>query len=366
MAFIQEKTLQDINFQITRINNGLSRMVNQYEQTTNWEKVMYAVRRGEADKYLIGDELFSTLQVGNTKYAFPWVVIDNNRECEWEDGSKHPGLWLCAKYLPPFNVDFDAPENERATEETALDGVNYYGFGGPTTSNIPGGVVKLDLNPGDTIPYSDHSFIVHNELEFSVAEDGRIGLDIYNQGFNRYSHSAVRQWLNSDQTSGNWWKPMHVGDCAPSVLSQINGFKYYLESNFKNVVSKVKVQTNYNEDVDITYDHFFPLSMEEMYLLLQQDFNNFPKAGEGTAFPYFKKYADALTGGSTATAGGGLMNLRKKVCGSNSYPGYALRTRQVSTTSNVLWAISVGNMGGGISTAVASSTNYQLPACVIS
>lgn len=48
-------------------------------------------------------------------------------------------------------------------------------------------------------------------------------------GNNRYIHSNIRQWLNSDAAAGQWYKPQHAYDAPPSIENVKDGFNPYFD-----------------------------------------------------------------------------------------------------------------------------------------
>ena len=108
-------------------------------------------------------------------------------------------------------------------------------------------------------------------------------------GYNRYSYSAVRQYLNSSAPLGAWWKPCDMFDIAPDQLSTIAGFLSGCSESFVQVIKPVAVKTylNTTQDAEIgesetVYDKVFLPSLEEMYI-------NPQKAGEGDVHEYWKR-----------------------------------------------------------------------------
>lgn len=106
-------------------------------------------------------------------------------------------------------------------------------------------------------------------------------------GYNRYSMSAVRQFLNSSLGVGLWWKPMDMFDIAPDQLTTKAGFLSGFSEAFINVIKPVAVKTYLNTvqdaeigEYEITYDKVFLPSLEEMYITPQ-------KAGEGESHEYW-------------------------------------------------------------------------------
>ena len=116
----------------------------------------------------------------------------------------------------------------------------------------------LNLQPGDRVPYEQFTGIYH-----SIANSA----NIFSNGYNRWSHSAIRQWLNSDADAGEWWTSQHIGDTAPAQATTTDGFMKGLDEDFLNVVQPVKVTTATNTVtdggvIDITYDRFFLPSLD--------------------------------------------------------------------------------------------------------
>lgn len=347
MALLKDTTLQAINEQIGRKNAILLNFINQYAPTS-WLSVQADIRAGKAKrKYAIGDELICHYTLDNAVYDFPWVVLDNDRECVWQDGTVHPGLWLGAKYATIEDIQFDAPEQEDATETTAQDGLFYCGRNANSYT-------MLNLSAGDAIPYSSYEHVYH-----SIANHK----DVFTNGYNRYKHSAQRQWLNSDATFGEWWTPQHIGDCAPSQLASRKGFMAGLDSDFLAVINPVKVQvaTNTVTDggvTDVMYDKFFLQSIEEMYGSPQ---NN---DVEGPYFPYWKLITglESPTNGSSSDT-----NDARKIRRINNPSGSAAYVRLRSAYrgySSYAWFVFTG---GYLSyTSYANNSYAALPACVIS
>ena len=121
-------------------------------------------------------------------------------------------------------------------------------------------------------------------------------------GWNRWSTSALRQYLNSAAAVGAWWTAQDEWDIAPDQLTTKAGFLSGCSEEFVNVLKVVKVVTypnTVNDDPqgntpDITYDKVFLPSIEQMYC-------NPQKAGEGEYHEYWKR----RTGRTTPCAQGG-------------------------------------------------------------
>ena len=224
-----------------------------------------------ADVVAIGDEFTTSYTYDGNEYEMPWIVTDI-KDVEFEDGSTGQGVYLEAKHCTIESIQFDAPHQEVATEETAIEGLYYIG----RTDNT---YTLLTLNTGDTIPYSDYTYVYHDTIRDTY-------LNIYKYGHNRVSTSALRQWLNSDTNKGAWWTAPKTGYCPPSQLNSIKGFMAGLSQDFLDCVAKVK-RTYYTNSVtdgsviDVLYDKFFSATGTELYGSVNDN--------EGTYFPYYKE-----------------------------------------------------------------------------
>lgn len=106
-------------------------------------------------------------------------------------------------------------------------------------------------------------------------------------GWNRWSTSALRQYLNSDAGVGEWWTAQDEWDIAPDQLTQKAGFLTGLPSDLLSVLKTVKVITYANTVndggvEDVTYDKVFIPSLEQIFVMPQI-------SGEGEYHEYWKK-----------------------------------------------------------------------------
>ena len=79
-------------------------------------------------------------------------------------------------------------------------------------------------------------------------------------GYNRWSQSNIRQWLNSKGAAGSWWSPQNDFD-RPPHYSTSEGFMNGLDSDFLAVVAKSTLITDVNKvsdngGHDTTQDYF--------------------------------------------------------------------------------------------------------------
>lgn len=198
-------------------NALLSMMVNEHiTESANWNEIGEIVRKGLAsDVFSIGDQLVTkwTDTASGTEYTCPMDIVHFG-EVELEDGEKVPAMFLQWHYCTPFGVQFDAPE--------------------PTNADA----------------------------------------SIQQYGYNRWSQSALRQFLNSKADKGEWWTAQSDTDVAPNEHSTKNGFLSGFHDDFLAQIKPIKIltQTNTVTDggiTDTTYDTFFLPSKRNMNLIEQ-------------------------------------------------------------------------------------------------
>ena len=155
----------------------------------------------------------------------------------------------------------------------AKDGITIIESGLATGDSMAG--VNLGVL-GQSKALSDGEYLLRNMWEVAY-------------GYNRYSYSAVRQFLNSTAPIGAWWKPCDMFDIAPEQLSKVAGFLSGCSESFIQVIKPVGVKTYLNTEQDseigeseTVYDKVFLPSLEEMYI-------NPQKAGEGDVHEYWKR-----------------------------------------------------------------------------
>lgn len=295
------------------------------EKVTTMQEIRRIVQSGKAaDVFQIGDQVivpWTDTKTGTT-YSVPMDVI-KIANVTLKDGSEVPGLYLQWHYATPFGVQFDQYEAFYKAESelpagtyNIIVGANWgnnckanetYQF--TLTKPVPaGGLLAGFYGMPDQAPtaWKVYSFADGNSAAietvsvtagsggtnlgtFLPAGDGKVNsLHRLAYGYNRWSQSALRQWLNSDAAAGAWWASQNDYDRAPDQLSQKDGFLKGFQADFLECIQPVKVVTALNTvtdkaggETEVTYDRFFPLSLEEMYIEPQL-------AGEGEVCPYWK------------------------------------------------------------------------------
>ena len=114
-------------------------------------------------------------------------------------------------------------------------------------------------------------------------------------GWNRWSTSALRQYLNSDRPKGEWWTLQDQWDIAPDELATKDGYLCGMDQEMLNNILSIKTITYSNavngagaDDFDTTYDKVNLISLEQMYINPQH-------AGEGEAHEYWKRVNGTAT-----------------------------------------------------------------------
>lgn len=76
------------------------------------------------------------------------------------------------------------------------------------------------------------------QMPFDAPEPGNPDRYIAEYGSNNYKQSSIRQWINSSESAGNWWKPQTEYDAPIANLNYMEGFLYGIDKDFVDVVSK--------------------------------------------------------------------------------------------------------------------------------
>ncbi len=232
------------------------------DQPTTWTAIQSAVQAGKAaDYWSVGDEIQVACPwkdpSSGTEYSYVWVVADLGTTYKESDPSTAvPSMTLIAKYATPSNYPFDAAEKEVASEQTAADGVYYYGFDGSST------YTKLSLSTGDPIPYGDYTAVYKNSVNMASGYDVQYG-------YNNWELSNLRQWLNTAAAANAWFTPTHVGDSAPSYANQA-GFLSGFSAEFQSILTPTRSGVSANTVTDggtnyYTYDKMFLPSGYEVH-----------------------------------------------------------------------------------------------------
>ena len=241
-----------------------------------WGKLAELVHKGEGPG--LGDKITVTKGAGT-------VVFDVVHKATLEDasGNSLPRIILL-RHDAPDGVQFDSQEaiyyassalaagtynfkmTDSDTNTKKYTGKSYYFT---TTKTIPaGGQIKFSGNTSDIIwgsdaptahtieTYSSNSAttVLESGLELREGTSGTYLGDLNavgdashplmnsfhrGTGSNNYKESAIRQWLNSDASKGNVWKPTNPWDRNPTWVSSLDGFLNGLDTDFVNILAMV-------------------------------------------------------------------------------------------------------------------------------
>lgn len=156
-------------------------------------------------------------------------------------------------------------------------------------------------------------------------------------GSNRWSHSAIKQWLNSNKAANGWWTAKNNFD-RPSSQVTSAGFLTDMDSEFLAVIGEVNKRTALNTVTDgggyeDSKELMFLLSRSELYGGLENSVN------EGEPYPYYANYSD-LSAPDTAVdsnrikyRNGSAQYWWQRSC--NSGTGVASAVRTVSPTGSI-------------------------------
>lgn len=302
---------------------------------TNWDGLARISRDGLAPYMLgIGDQITSewTDPDGGTKYDVANDVCHFPAELELQDGEKLPGTILQWHHTLPFGTQFDQKEAFYACPDGLAAGTYHLTMGiawgtncvkgkvhqFTLTKDVPAGGVLAGMEYApdrDCTTWQVKSYkTVSDEspIETVAMSVGGEGTDlgtigskpdgnmnsIYRcaYGYNRWSQSALRQYLNGKGT--NWWAPQNKWDRPPEYVKK-HGFLDGIPEAELAAMRRVKVVTGapYCEEgtdskpvLDTTYDLVFLPSLEEHFLARNESGMN---GKEGEAWEYWARIAES-------------------------------------------------------------------------
>lgn len=331
----------------------------------------------------------------NTQYDVPWDVVHYDT-----DGS----AFLKWHYATPDALPYDQPEAIYVFDGTEQAGVeNYiliklaYGTGWAadagiafTLSTVPASGDQLVLStntnnsndPTDGMAWnvygvgqttSKQSGTTRNSTSgVKLGETSASGTGFTNgrvnapqrvvYGYNRWSQSAFRQWLNSTAAAGAWWEPQNIWDRPPALAATIRGFMAGLPAEFLAVVERTTVTTARNtaegaaETAETTEDYFWLPSLEEMYITPQL------ADVEGVPWDYYKELAEEAGLSGRFAQSGTYSELISYSIASKSTPVYVRLRSAIRSTAYYAWVV---NSSGNVGTNSAAHGFRGCPACKI-
>lgn len=236
------------------------------------------VQSGNANKvFNIGDQIIIpwTDTAANKMYEAPFDVVHFG-DVTLQDGEVVPGMYLQMHYCTPFGVQFDQNEAFYKAEEELSEGTYNITVGADwgthckkgtyqftLTKPVPaGGLLAGFMGMPDQPPanwkvssYEDGKSAAIETVAVTEGSEGTTlgtfvpagseGINSLHRlayGYNRWSQSAIRQWLNSKESAGNWWTSQNDYDRAPDQLATKDGFMKGFDEEFLSCIQAIKVR----------------------------------------------------------------------------------------------------------------------------
>lgn len=368
----------------TNVKNALDEIVTKFGSVVkveNWEDVQKVVRSGLASKvFKVGEQLECANKNGGTLI---WDIIGFDHDVPVDSDYTHSmtiqlhdcytsavfdareALFYAETELPAGTYNFKVITQPWYT----ADNGKTFQFT-LTNALAAGSQIVLDMTYNQTLNgksvkvYSgaDSSTVI----ETATISEGNAGTALGNtdgtvenlnhikkaiMGSNRWTHSGIRQWLNTDEESG-WWTPKNVFDRPPSNSTSA-GFLSVVDDELLAVIGSVTKRTALNTITDGgTYEDsqelMFLLSRSELYGGLEHSIN------EGNPYPYYSDYSDLPSPGTDADS-----NRIKYRNGSAQY------WWQRSCDSGNAISVRVVNPSGRITNYNVNNSTGVAPACNI-
>lgn len=346
----------------------------------------------------IGDQLNIDWTDGSKSYNVPHDIV-HFADVDLKNGDKVPGMYIQWHFCSPFGVQFDAAEAFYYAETELAAGTYNIIVGDNWGTNckkneqyqftlskpVPkGGQIAGFYSMPDKAPsewtvqtFTDAKSTTPIETvkptagsngtnlgTMSFTGDGKLNsLQRVAYGYNRWSQSAIRQYLNSAKAAGQWWEPQHKWDRPPAELASKPGFLSGYSDDFLNAIKPVRVRTALNTVTDAavgtyedTYDKIFLASLEQEFITPQasgiegEAWDYWKQAVErSTPTPWYKTFAE---GGHPITYG---------IDGKTSAQYVRVRSANRGSAYVTWFVYASGNVGSN--NAVYS--NRFAPACVI-
>lgn len=215
-----------------------------------------------------GDATPSTDENGHPRFIDS-LICTNVKWAQDASGNTHLAAILMRKKSAYNTINFDKANREEATENAAIQGVYYYGLTKGTTSIAVDNLTIItdeSGNPipaGTAIPYQDYEKIFKNAYLDNTKQ-----IIVY--GHNRYETSAIRQYLNSSSSKGQWWTSKHIGQIKPDNADSIGGYLRGCSAELLSYIKPIGYETRANDVCDgggryVLYDLFYIPSNREMF-----------------------------------------------------------------------------------------------------
>lgn len=396
-----------------KIQSGHLAMIAEGSRTqvySSMRQIADLVRGGDVARntkmFPIGDQIImpwkdmddSAHNTDETAYQVAWDIVHHG-EVELRDGSIVPGMFIQMHLCSAYGVQFSHQQAFMNCPEGLAAGTYHVTFGakwgskgadaGTTwqftlTQAVPAGGrisgfeglpdqapanwrIKTWATPASadpietvTVTSGDGGTDLGTMQYASVGDDGLNSMQATGYGHNRWSTSALRQYLN--KSGANWWASQEDFDIRPDQYNK-QGFMTGFDAEFLNAIKPVKVTTALNtvegftDATEDTFDTFFLPSLQQM--------NVTPQLAnvEGDVFEYWR----ARLGRNTyvGTGSGNVFDAFKiPALNANSAQGVRLRSARRGYAYYAWVVYSSGSVYNG-SSGGASYAHRFSPVCVI-
>jgi hypothetical protein len=356
---------------------------------TTWAEFRNAVRAGTIDNYFAVGDQFVVPHTTLGDLTFDLIGIGQDTPADANYAANFPSGKPCTLQLhTPLatTLAFDAAEANykiatqinNATQcvislESATIASATYRFTAPSDM-VVGGLLKIidatHLGYYATATATVVSIVMaagaegdgYASIAASIGTQNHKGRVSY--GSNRWSHSGLRQYLNSAAVAGRWWASKNNYDLPVSYAASADGFLSGIDADFLAVLGNVTKRTALNSvtdgatantvDGDIGANDYEDLT-EKFFLLSRNEVNGVKEnlIPEGTPYTYYLQNG-AETEGAVAW--------RIKYSAVPSAVTWWLR----SPTSTYARRVRLVHTAGQVGTGSANYTGYSVaPACVI-
>ena len=345
-----------------------------------------------------GDQIAMAWGDGSNNYT-PALNLCHESDEKLEDSETIHGVFFEWDKTTPTGVQFDAPEAIYYFDGTEQAGTYHiaigtaYGTGWLTTKNIqftlteaPAADDQLVIDCGTNYgndPTDGRTWNVYakgstTSKQSGTTSNGTSGTSLGTignvnahtpngrlnaisrvvYGYNRWSQSGLRQWLNSTAAAGSWWTAQNAWDRPPTQLSTVQGFLAGYDEDVRKHFKPIKVVTvacdaDSNAE-DVTYDKVFLSSLEQMYCTPQFS------GKEGDYWEYYKR----LLGASSPVATGATYaRLIKYAVNSPTSAQYCWRRSAYRNAAANAWSV---NASGGVGSNTACNASRCAPSVFIS
>lgn len=302
-------------------------------ESLDFEQMIKNISTGNGKNfYPVGDQILMNYNYNGADYECPHNIVDHGSDVILDgegNEAEVPSMTIEWEYTIPNGLAFDPPEAMYVAPESGLPaGTYHFKVDGDSWNSENGKTFQfalaeplaegMHLRPTKNYnaAFANTNMCVYADGKSTTAlqtvkiTEGNGGADLgimgsgdlnhYHRiflGYNRWSQSLYRQWLNSEGTG--WWTPQNKFDRAPSNVDSLAGFLSNIPEEFRNVLKPVKLQTYRNSvtddgGIDVTYDKVFLLAFANWNNESNSSIQSSGNGVEGDAYEYYRRIADGV------------------------------------------------------------------------